>query len=159
MAPAVMVPAASSPSIMVTAAAVVHMAVAISGFDLNHLIALRGKRHDPQPGGSGCSHCQGRCKNRESDQRNAFHVVSSHRMIAIWGTIPGPGFVPHVHRVREISGRARIECRFFPPAVDHARRTTDFTSSPGMWCGIASPRSWCRVHRPGPFSFGASDQV
>jgi len=89
MAPAVMVPAAPAPTIMVTPAAAVHVtvAVAMSAFHLNHGVVLRGKRRDQQPGGSGRGQCKCRCKQRDTNQSDAFQVVSSHRMIAISDTI------------------------------------------------------------------------
>jgi hypothetical protein len=74
---------------MVTTAAAMHMTVAVAmpASNLNHGVVWRGKRRDPQPGGSGCGHCQCRREQRGTNQNNAFHAVSSHRMIAISGTI------------------------------------------------------------------------
>jgi hypothetical protein len=93
MAPAVMVTAAPAPSVMMAAATAAHpMAVTVptSALDLNHRVILRGRRRDPQPGGSGCGHCQ---QQRATNQCNASHavVLSSHRMIAISHTISRPG--------------------------------------------------------------------
>ena len=83
MAPAVMVPAAPAPTIMVTPAAAVHVtvtvAVAMPAFHLNHGVVLRGKRRDQQPGGSGRGQCKCRCKQRDTNQSDAFQVVSSNR--------------------------------------------------------------------------------
>ena len=42
MAPAVVMPAASAPSVMMTPAAATHMAVPVSASDLNHRVVWRG---------------------------------------------------------------------------------------------------------------------
>ena len=69
MAPAVMVPAAPAPSVMVTTAAAVHMAVAMpmAAPDLDHCVILRGERRNSQPGGSRSGHRQCRSKQRAAD--------------------------------------------------------------------------------------------
>jgi hypothetical protein len=60
--------------------------------DLNCVI-LRGERRNGQPAGSRGGHRQ-RYEQRQTDHNNAFHTVSSHRMIAILAEFPGCGFVP-----------------------------------------------------------------
>ena len=61
MTPAVMMSAAPAPSVMVTTAAAVHMAVAMPmSPDLDHRVILSGERRDSQPGGSRGGHRQRR---------------------------------------------------------------------------------------------------
>jgi len=90
--PAIVMPAASIPSVMVAAAAVVHMSVAVpvpvSALHLNEGIVLRRHRRYSQPGGSGHIHCNHRYRQRQTNQQNAFHeLFSPDRRMAMLGTI------------------------------------------------------------------------
>ena len=152
--------AASAPTIMVTVAAAMHMTVAVAmpASNLNYGFVWRGKRRNSQPGGSGCGHCQRGCEQCYTNQNNAFHAVSSHRMIAISGSISDAWICSaRAQKSKIFAERTSIADTSRP--ADHARRTMRATSSSGMRCGIPLLRSWCRVRRPGPSSFGASEQV
>jgi hypothetical protein len=137
-APAIMVPPAPAPSIMVTTAAAAHVvAVAMTASDLDHRVVLRGERRDAQSGGSGGGHRQ-RCEQRETNQSNAFHAVSSHRKIAIWGTISRSWICSACAKRPEIVMLIAADCRIFPSSKRHL--ASRFTSSSGM-SGNLPPRS------------------
>jgi hypothetical protein len=151
MAPAVMVAATAAPSIMVAPATAAHMmpvAVPMSALDLNHRFILRGKRRDPQPGGSGCGHRQ---QQRATNQCNASHASSSHRMIAI---------LPIISRSCVCSARAEMPI-FTGPIVQSLPIVPEHraTSPPETHRGIRLPHSVRHVRPSGPFAFGALAQV
>ena len=144
MAPAVMVPAAPAPTIMVTPAAAVHVtvtvAVAMPASHLNHGVVLPGKRRDQQPGGSGRGQCKCRCKQRDTNQSDAFQVVSSHRMIAISDTISRLEFCSKYWLRWKLQRSLRVGLPDFPDL--RSSRSTLLTNLSERPCGIPSPREW-----------------